>query len=178
MSQVFLDLVEGTLLEHPSIRVAWCAAIGANDQEMRLEACVLTEPPDLVLSTHTLREWMQLRLPAYMVPVSVYRVPNAGTVPVTQSGKRPGSAGAANFFATLPSLDALRAPEEEQHGFAGELTEYQTTVADCWREVLQMPLPNLSATTSFFDLGGSLQAVQLAKKMHELWDRHASQSVM
>ena len=47
----------------------------------------------------------------------------------------------------------------------------EAAVADCWREVLKMPLPNLVSTTSFFDLGGSLQAVQLAKLLSGLEGR-------
>ena len=162
------------MLEHPNIKLAWCAAIGSNDQEMRLEACVLTEPSSFVISTYTLRDWMQLRLPAYMVPVAVYRLPNASAVPVTPSGKRPGGAGAANFFASLPSIDALRAHAEEDYA---DLSELQTSVADAWREVLQMPLPDLAPTTSFFDLGGSLQAVQLAKKLNELEGRGSAEPI-
>ena len=47
----------------------------------------------------------------------------------------------------------------------------EAAVADCWREVLGMPLPHLVSTTSFFDLGGSLQAVQLAKLLSGLEGR-------
>ena len=35
-------------------------------------------------------------------------------MPVAPSGKRPGGAGAAHFFATLPSIDALRDEQEEE----------------------------------------------------------------
>ena len=40
--KVFLHLVEQTMLEHPQVKTAWVAAIGDNDQEMRLEVCVPT----------------------------------------------------------------------------------------------------------------------------------------
>jgi len=96
-----------------------------------------------------------------------------------------GSLQAVQLAKLLNELDG-RAKEEAPVTIARQLAEpslagmarvtfaasaAEAAVADCWREVLGMPLPNLVSTTSFFDLGGSLQAVQLAQLLSGLEGR-------
>jgi amino acid adenylation domain-containing protein len=103
-------------------------------------------------SVESLREALSRLLPPYMVPAAFVRLER---LPLTVSGK----------------LDAraLPAPDLQAHTGAAHVAPegaLETMLAGLWQDLLD--LPQVGATTSFFDLGGhSLNAVKLMSAIRE-----------
>jgi len=155
-------VVETILLEHPQINSALCVATGANDQEARLEAAVHVNGDMPVLTERQLRTWLLERLPHYMVPTVFHLAESKldGMKPTGTGKMRPvRQKTAIAFFNTLPVLT--------DPSFSESLPASHMVVAEAWRETLGMPLHGLHTDDHFFDFGGSLLLVALAKALEK-----------
>ncbi|MFB6813515.1 amino acid adenylation domain-containing protein [Streptomyces sp. NPDC056347] len=146
--RVELEEIEATLRKAPDVTDAGVYA-QTEDGEPRIVACVTTsggEPAEAALRAH-LRD----RLPDYMLPARIQRVPR---LPLGTNGKLDRTALAA-LVADIGQPAAA--------GFTpADATE--TAVAELWHELLGAP--PASADQNFFDAGGhSLLAVRLANRL-------------
>jgi amino acid adenylation domain-containing protein len=100
----------------------------------------------------TLRAYLLIRLPEYMVPGAYVRM---DSIPLTSNGKR----------------DRKRLPSPLREAFAAERHEapegeVETVLAEIWRELLGMEL--VGRGDDFFELGGhSLLAMQLVNRIQD-----------
>ncbi|MFL6289705.1 MAG: amino acid adenylation domain-containing protein, partial [Thermoanaerobaculia bacterium] len=144
--RIELGEVESHLLAHPGIREAVVLALGEGS-DRSLAAFVVGEGD--------LRSWLELRLPAYMVPASFVFL---DALPLTPNGKvdRKALAGRAPGRVDRDvTPDAPRTAAEE-------------LIAGIWQDVLK--IGRVGAHDNFFSLGGhSLLATQLVSRVRELF---------
>ncbi|MFJ3793953.1 phosphopantetheine-binding protein, partial [Kitasatospora sp. NPDC090091] len=137
--------IETRLREHPHIHDA--AVTTHND---RLIAYLAT-PPDTDATTDRIREWLRERLPDHMVPTTLITLDE---LPRTVGGKTDRT--------RLPDPDGHR--PDLAHAYTPPRNPTEQTIADVWREVLQ--LDRIGIHDNFFDLGGhSLLATRVAIRM-------------
>ncbi|WP_424184828.1 amino acid adenylation domain-containing protein [Actinokineospora sp. G85] len=138
--------VEAALRAHPA--VAECA-VTVRDQDSpdaRLLAHVVVDEP---ATGDALREFLEARLPAHLVPAAVLVLDR---LPLTPSGKLDRRA--------LPTPEELAADS----GRDRPLTEVEAFVAEIWSEVLGVDDP--AVTDDFFAVGGnSIKATQLGVRI-------------
>jgi aryl carrier-like protein len=140
--RVELEEIETVLSEHPAVRQAAVVADGD-----RLVAYVASA----VDGERELREYLERRLPAFMVPTAwvVLR-----SLPVSPSGKIDRQA--------LPGLAEVKS--ERATGFAAPRTATEKSVADVWAQVLR--LGRVGLNDNFLQLGGhSLLAIQVIARL-------------
>ena len=130
--KVFPDLIEGVLGSHPSVGYVWVAGIGSTDENTQLEAAIHLKPGAPEIEDEAgLRDWLQKRLPHYMIPLRFHRLAEP---PISMAGKAKGNATLR--FAELPPLCTPKDDVET-------LTPHLETIASIWRKALQLPLPGL-----------------------------------
>mmetsp|Transcript_7435 Transcript_7435/g.12576 ORF Transcript_7435/g.12576 Transcript_7435/m.12576 type:complete len:1066 (+) Transcript_7435:114-3311(+) len=157
--KIFPELIEAELTKHPDIEAAWCAAVGEDtedDTTNRLEAAV-SLPETSTLGTSALRTFMVERVPSYMVPVSFRRM-GSGPISPAAAGKRPGPKELAELIPHLPDLGDEGRPT---------LSDHEAHLAAVWSSVLRLPISTFDARSNFFDYGGSLSFMTLAKVISE-----------
>jgi aryl carrier-like protein len=122
----------------------------------RLVAYVVP-PPDVPLpSADALRQYLQQRLPAYMVPTAWVPL---DALPLTPSGKVDRKA--------LPLPDQSRAAEQ---AFVAPRTPVEDLLAVIWADVLQVE--RVGVYDNFFELGGhSLLALRLVHRIEQSWGK-------
>ncbi|WP_444626224.1 amino acid adenylation domain-containing protein [Flavobacterium columnare] len=111
-----------------------------------------TTREDKEIDKTILREYLQSKLPEYMVPSYFVELE---TIPLTPNGKidRKG----------LPSVSGEDVIRRE---YIGPRNETEQKLAEIWQEVLGVE--NIGITDSFFELGGhSLMAAQVLNKIHQ-----------
>ncbi|MBP2291311.1 non-ribosomal peptide synthetase [Azospirillum rugosum] len=157
--RVELGEIEHRLEEHPAVQQAVALVDTPAGGAQTLWAFVTlqagaAEPPQAAWTAHVAE-----KLPAYMVPAAVIRVP---AIPVTVAGKvdRNALLKALADHAALPgtdasSDDATRTPPR---------TAVEQRVAELWTEVLQRPVRGRE--DNFFELGGdSLRAIAAVNRL-------------
>ncbi|PPK71873.1 amino acid adenylation domain-containing protein/thioester reductase-like protein, partial [Methylobacter tundripaludum] len=135
--------IESVLAQHPAVREAVVLARADQFGKPRLVAYLLTDGQES--PTGALREWLQGKLPDYMVPAAFVRLE---TWPLTPNGKldRQG----------LPEPD-MQANESE---YLAPQTLTESALAEVWRKVLNVE--RVGRQDNFFELGGhSLLLTQL-----------------
>jgi amino acid adenylation domain-containing protein len=153
--RIELGEVESALCEHPEVRQAVVLARQDHSGLQRLVAYTIfadeTRTPDVA----ELRRYLTGRLPEPFVPslfVSLDRFP------LTPNGKVDRKA--------LPAPEAPRAEKEAKEAEAMPRSGLERSIADVWREVLQVERVGLH--DNFFDLGGhSLLAAQVHARLRE-----------
>jgi amino acid adenylation domain-containing protein/non-ribosomal peptide synthase protein (TIGR01720 family) len=153
--RIELAEIEAVLSQHPAVResavLVW---LGANARK-RLVACVVPDAPEQTssLSSSELRQFLQERLPEYMVPSAfVLR----SKLPLTPNGKVDRKA--------LPVPDRDR-PELEE-AFAAPSTAIEKILAEIWAQVLG--LEQVGIDDNFFELGGdSILSIQVISKANQ-----------
>jgi len=135
--------IESVLAQHPAVREAVVLARADQFGKPRLVAYLLTDNQES--PTGALREWLQGKLPDYMVPAAFVRLE---TWPLTPNGK----------------LDRQGLPEPEIQANDSEYLAPQTltesALAEVWRKVLNVE--RVGRQDNFFELGGhSLLLTQL-----------------
>ncbi len=143
--------VEAAIMAHPGVRAAAVIASETGPGDRCLVAYVAgangTTPSDL-------REFLQARLPAYMIPARMVLVER---IPLQPSGKLdrlalPALGPAAGPAGTAPADDAER------------------TTAGIWKDLLGCECPDVEA--DFFEMGGdSLMVVRVADRMEKAFGR-------
>jgi amino acid adenylation domain-containing protein len=142
--------VERVLTQHNAVTAAAVLAQPDTTGELRLAAFV-AGPPTLDLDA--VRQHLEARLPAYMVPACFVRLDH---LPLTANGKVDKRqlevpALASEAVATV----APRTPTEAQ-------------LAVIWGEVLGLHAERIGVRDDFFDLGGhSLKAIKIVLRVHE-----------
>ncbi len=135
--------------------VSDCAVIsssspGTDSTSNRLLAYVVSDIPAHLLST-SLREWLKLKLPDFMLPSLFISIPR---LPLTTNGKLDRKA--------LPPADS--SGSASQPGFQAARTPVEQQLVSIWSEVLGVASPGIN--DNFFELGGhSLLATQLISRL-------------
>ncbi|NEP33690.1 amino acid adenylation domain-containing protein [Moorena sp. SIO3B2] len=145
--------IEATLNQHPTVKETVVLAREDNPGEKRLVAYIVSE--DNSLSTSDFREFLQQKLPDYMVP-SAFVILEA--LPLTPNGK--------------VERKALPAPEAKLEGnFILPRDPVERQLAQIWSEVLNV-YP-IGVQDNFFDLGGhSLIAVRLMSQIEKQFGKN------
>ncbi len=142
--------VETALLACPGVRQAAVRAWEFAPGDTRLVAYLTASGP---LSADTLREFLEPRLPEYLVPS---RFETIEALPLTPSGKVD--------YAALPPPSAERPALGTAYAAPSSGLEQQ--IVEVWQRVLG--ISPVGAEDSFFDLGGrSLQLVQVHQQLRE-----------
>ena len=143
--------IEAVLIEHP--RISQCAVIDRSDQsgDKRLVSYIVPTQPDSGLNTVSLREFLQRKLPDYMVPTSFVFLDR---LPLTLHGKLDRNA--------LPAPDHL----QSDGVFTAPRTDAEKLLAQIWSDVLGVE--RVGVHDNFFDLGGdSILSIQIVAKAQE-----------
>jgi amino acid adenylation domain-containing protein len=144
--------IEAALTQHPDVREA---AVIAQFSDFRLQAGLIAyvvPVRDSLITPDTLRDHLNERLPAYMIPAAFVLME---ALPLTPNGK----------------LDrrALPVPEEihrELTDYTAPRSAYEQSLTEVWQEVLA--IEQVSIHDNFFELGGhSLLAVRLFAVMEK-----------
>lgn len=145
--RIELGEIEKVLSDLPGIRQA-AVVVKERAGEKRL-AVFYTRETDIAPSA--LRSWAAERLPGYMVPDFYQPLEK---MPLNKNGKLNKAA-----------LPEPQGPAEVEHIACNGETEER--LARIWSEVLKMDGEKISATSSFFEIGGhSLNAITLINKVH------------
>ncbi|KAK2616710.1 hypothetical protein QQS21_000322 [Conoideocrella luteorostrata] len=139
------------------------AILGSTDQPM-----ILRDGPDARKSVVELRQWLEDRVPSYMIPRSWILLEK---VPVTLNGKLNRRA----LLQWLDSIDSeahesilsLNNDDETQNSSAlAALSPMEEDIAQAWRHVLNIPGGQVTVNQSFFSLGGdSIAAIQVSSRL-------------
>lgn len=145
--------IESVLEQHAPVKHCAVSVWGEDESRKQLVAYLVTEEP---ISSTTIRQYLQTRLPDYMLP-SVFiplpflpRTPNGkvdrGNLPVPESSRT----NLGNAFVAPRSLT-------------------ETQLARIWEDMLQVH--PIGVTDNFFELGGqSLLAMQISNRIQEFFD--------
>jgi surfactin family lipopeptide synthetase C len=143
--------IESLLIGHPGVRQAAVVACGGED-EPRLAAYVVpagASPPGAA----ELRNFLQARLPAWMVPATFVML---SELPLTPSGKLDRAALPAHGRRDLPGATELAPPQ----------TPTEKAIARIWQDL--MGLGEVGRNDHFFECGGhSLLATRLASRIRQ-----------
>jgi amino acid adenylation domain-containing protein len=151
--RIELEEIEAALARHPSVRASVVTAVGEERGGKRLVAYVtLDAAPDAPAAVaEELRDFLQQRLPDYMVPHTFVVLES---LPLTANGKVDRSA-LQTAAATRPGRQASFIPPRD---------EVELSLAAIWEEILDTS--PVGVTDNFFDLGGhSLLAVRLMARI-------------
>ncbi|OJT19749.1 peptide synthetase [Archangium sp. Cb G35] len=147
--------IEAALEAHPAVRQAVVVAREDEPGDVRLVAYVVPAEAQAA-EAGALRDFVQQRLPEYMVPSAFVEL---ATLPLTPNGKVDRKA--------LPAPSTARAARTAYVAPQGQLEQQVATV---WQEVLKVG--QVGVHDNFFDLGGhSLLLVQVHAKLRTLLGR-------
>ncbi|MDE2129604.1 MAG: amino acid adenylation domain-containing protein [Betaproteobacteria bacterium] len=153
--RIELGDIESHVGTHPAVAQALALVREDTSGDARLVVYVVPREGNAVPSTAALREYLQSRLPAYMLPQNVVAL---DAMPLLPNGK----VDRKSLPAPLPD----RRTSGAQSARLAPHTPMQSLVAAAMETVLQ--LPGLAVDDDFFALGGhSLLAAQLAARLRE-----------
>ncbi len=153
--RIELGEIEAVLAQHPQVRETVVLAREDIPKNHRLVAYIVTHA-NTQFSIHELRDYLQQKLPDYMVPCAFIKL---NKLPLTPNGKINRSALPAPEIQPLNSTAAYEAPN----------SELETAIAKIWQEVLHLEKAGIN--DNFFDLGGnSLLMVKVNNKLREVMD--------
>jgi amino acid adenylation domain-containing protein len=151
--RVELGEIEAVLVQHPVIRECVVAALEDSPGSKRVVAYLVPEPDKAAATVGELRRFLEIKLPAHMVP-SVFVFLDA--LPLTPNGKVDRKA--------LPAPEPAR--REPGETFVAPATATEETLARIWREVLRVE--QVGTQDNFFELGGhSLLMTQVISRVRE-----------
>jgi amino acid adenylation domain-containing protein len=154
--RIELGEIEAVLQQHPAVHEAVVVMRADTPGDPRLVAYVVPPPDAPLPSADALRQYLQQRLPAYMVPAAL--VPLVA-LPLTPSGKVDRKA--------LPQPDQSRAA---QGAFVAPRTPVEDLLATIWADVLQVE--RVGIYDNFFELGGhSLLALRVVHRIEQVWGK-------
>ena len=142
--------IEAALAEHPEVGEAAVVVVEGEGTSRRLVGLVAPRPGGRPPAPRELREWLQDRLPHYLVPAALAAVE---ALPLTANGKVDRRALAALAAAVRPEGRERVAPR----------TGAERRLAAIWASLLR--LDEVGAHDNFFELGGdSLLAIQMVSR--------------
>ena len=145
--RIELSEVEAALLSHPSVREAVALVREDVPGDKRLVAYFTASQP---LSASTLRSFLQLRLPEFMLPSALVLLES---LPLTSNAKLDRKA--------LPLPDASLSSSRD---YLAPRDDTQQRLASLWSQVLRVE--RVSLDDNFFELGGhSLLATQVISRI-------------
>ena len=144
--RIELGEIEHCLVQHEGVHDAVVVTSDEGNGDKRLVACFIPAA-GAVVTVNGLREFLQAKLPAYMIPSFFVEMQ---TFPLTPNGK----------------IDRKKLPEpgtsrlESSVGYATPQGELEIQLAGIWRKALKVE--RIGVNDNFFELGGhSLLAAQL-----------------
>jgi amino acid adenylation domain-containing protein len=149
--RIELNEIEATLALHEDVHD--CVVVAREDTpgNKRLVAYVVTG--NLVLSPRALRQFLEGKLPSYMLPAAIVLIDK---LPLTESGKVDRR--------SLPAPDAMDLEPDE--GFAAPRNQIEDLLAEVWAQLLGVK--RVSVHDNFFALGGhSLLAARIVSRVRE-----------
>ncbi|MEM8531177.1 MAG: amino acid adenylation domain-containing protein [Chloroflexota bacterium] len=151
--RIELGEIEVALGQHPGVHEV-LVVLQENDSEKRLIA-YLTQPSNERVTVDELRDFLQTRLPEFMIP-AVFMV--LEQFPLTPNGKVDRKA--------LPQPENSRPALAE--AYVAPRTPVEEMVAEIWRDVLE--IDQIGIHDSFFSLGGnSLMATQIVARLQSVF---------
>jgi amino acid adenylation domain-containing protein len=155
--RIELEEIEAVLAQHPHVRQTAVTALDDGSGDLRLVAYVTSKAGPALTSTE-LRNFLQQKLPAHMIPASYVLL---DTLPLTPNGK----------------LDRLNLPARDSDNVAQTGTHFQPPrdalerkLAEIWEGALG--LSQVGITDNFFELGGhSLLGVTLLDRIQKAFGR-------
>ena len=150
--RIELGEIEAALMSQEGVKEAVVVAREEKSGDKRVVAYVVPEGSDVGLSGGQLRQSLEKRLPAYMVPSALVLLE---TMPLSPNGKI--------------DRKALPAPESDllPHGaYLGPRDTLELQLVQIWEELLSVQ--PIGIRDNFFELGGhSLRAIQLTARIRE-----------
>jgi len=152
--RIELGEVESWLMKHPDVSdaaVICSNTSGANNSLIGFYVC-----PEISVSIkEELHNFLNSKLPAYMVPSALYRLPR---IPVTEHYK--------TDFKALHQQVSVRNIAEKHTGDTGKLTPAEEKLANLWSGLLKQV--TIKKNDDFFELGGhSLMVIKLRSRIAE-----------
>jgi amino acid adenylation domain-containing protein len=153
--RIELGEIEATLAQYPQVYRTVAMVREDRPGDRRLVAYVMPRP-GAHLSTGTLREFLQRKLPAYMLPSFIVLLDALPLLPNDKVDRR-----------------ALPSPEPAHHDLVGTCslprTPTEESLAEIWRTVLGVD--EVSVDDDFFELGGhSLLAIKVVTHLRRRFD--------
>ncbi|GCE28513.1 hypothetical protein KDA_39970 [Dictyobacter alpinus] len=147
--------IEEALRSHPSIHEAIVSVLEVDPSDKRLVAYVLPAAAEQMPAAQELRQYLQERLPDYMVPAFFSQL---DALPLTPSGKIDRR--------SLPELNIAQLLEEQEDAGTPR-TPIEELIATVWCEVLGRQ--TIGIHENFFAIGGhSLLATQVMSRLQRL----------
>lgn len=149
--RVELGEIETVLLSHSGIREAAVRPWEVTLSDKRLAAYIVPCPEN-ALDLHTLKVWIQSKLPEYMIPATFVVM---DSLPLTVNGK----------------VDALRLPQPQavmtdRANTLPPRDEMECTLARIWQDLLKVE--QVGSADNFFELGGhSLLVAQVQERVRQ-----------
>jgi hypothetical protein len=153
--RVELGEIEAVLSQHPAIRevVVLLREDVPGDKRLVAYAVPRAKSP---LRISELREYLQEKLPDYMVPAAFVQLE---ALPLTPNGK-----------VDRRSLPAPRWEGQSERAYSAPKNEVERTIAGIWQELLHVE--RVGVDDSFFELGGhSLLIIQAHRRLCEVTGR-------
>ncbi len=152
--RVELGEIEAVLRQHASIREAIVLIREDTPEDKRLFAYIVPEL-DAPLAIHQLRQYLQKRLPHYMLPAAIVTLEQ---IPLSSNGK--------------PDRRRLPAPEVDSSSltehYVPPRTSIEETLTSIWAELLG--IEHIGVYDNFFELGGhSLLATQVISRIKSVF---------
>ena len=149
--RIELGEIETTLNNHPAVKQSVVTAWGPSAADKRLLAYIVLATVQSS-EVHELKDYLQKRLPSYMIPANFIRL---DAIPLTPSGKIDRRA--------LPDPDMQ---SNQGTKFVAPQTQLQELLAGIWADVLQ--LKQVGIHDNFFELGGhSLLATRIISRIRQ-----------
>ena len=146
--RIELGEIESTLMQHPQIKQAVVTLLKNNDDEKLIAYFISSSE----LSQNDLRQFLQDKLPAYMIPSSYMMLEEFPLTPNRKIDRKSLPLPEAN----RPNLDNYIKPS----------SEIEREIAQIWQQVLQVD--KIGIHDNFFDLGGhSLSMVKVHSQLRE-----------
>ncbi len=151
--RIELGEIETALRQHTAVREAVVLVRETAPDDQRLVAYLLADPENKPTSSE-LRQFLESKLPEYMVP--------GAFIPVDQLPMMPN--GKIDRQALLTA--STHPLSDDSEAFAPPRTDVEQKLAAIWQEVLD--LETVSVTSNFFDLGG--HSLLMAKVQSRIQD--------
>ena len=150
--RIELGEIEAAIKQHEAVRDAVVVVRQDEEGEKRLVAYVVLRSPNAG-SSDTIREFLRVKLPDYMIPSSFVMLEN---LPLTANGK-------INYQALRTASDSNR---RDEAGYVGGRDEVERKLVRIWEELLGVK--PIGVKDNFFDLGGhSLLATRLIARIEK-----------